>query len=163
MAEGPPALHDSDDVAEDPIFHDHPTPRMSGFQSYLSCQIVRAHGDFFGTIFTIDTEPTKRASRGVLSSLPLFARSSRPELEGGRRLPASGTLPRFPRSNRQRTENNIGKSAMLIHLIIVLIVVGVLLWLVNNYIPMDGKIKQILNIVVVIAVIIYLLRAFGIV
>jgi hypothetical protein len=50
---------------------------------------------------------------------------------------------------------------MLIHVIIVLIVVGLLLWLVNNYIPMDGKIKQILNIVVVIAVILYLLRAFG--
>ena len=35
----------------------------------------------------------------------------------------------------------------------ILIVVGVLLWLVNNYIPMDAKIKNILNIVVVIAVV----------
>lgn len=52
---------------------------------------------------------------------------------------------------------------MLIHVIIVLIVVGLLLWLVNNYLPMDGKIKQILNIVVVIAVILYLLRAFGLI
>ena len=42
------------------------------------------------------------------------------------------------------------------------LIVGVLLWLVNNYIPMDGKIKQILNIVVVICVIIWLLYAFGI-
>jgi hypothetical protein len=49
----------------------------------------------------------------------------------------------------------------LISLIIILIVVGLLLWLVNNYIPMDGKIKQILNIVVVIAVIIWLLQVFG--
>ncbi|MDP3421384.1 MAG: Thivi_2564 family membrane protein, partial [Thiobacillus sp.] len=38
----------------------------------------------------------------------------------------------------------------LINLVIVLIVVGVLLWLVNSFIPMDRKIKQILNIVVVI-------------
>jgi hypothetical protein len=51
---------------------------------------------------------------------------------------------------------------MLLHIVIVLIVVGVLLWLVNNYIPMDGKIKSILNIVVVIVVILWLLRAFGI-
>jgi hypothetical protein len=51
---------------------------------------------------------------------------------------------------------------MLINLIVTLIVVGLLLWLVNNYIPMDSKIKSILNIVVVIAVILYLLRLFGI-
>jgi hypothetical protein len=49
----------------------------------------------------------------------------------------------------------------LIQLVLVLIVVGVLLWLVNRYIPMDGKIKQILNIVVVIAVVLWLLSLFG--
>ena len=50
----------------------------------------------------------------------------------------------------------------LISLIVTLIVIGVLLWLVNAYIPMDGKIKKILNIVVVICVIVWLLYAFGI-
>lgn len=50
----------------------------------------------------------------------------------------------------------------LIHLVVTLIVVGVLLWLVNAYIPMDGKIKKILNIVVVICVVVWLLFAFGI-
>jgi len=49
----------------------------------------------------------------------------------------------------------------LISLVVVLIVVGVLLWLVNNYIPMDGKIKSILNAVVVIAVVLWLLSVFG--
>lgn len=49
----------------------------------------------------------------------------------------------------------------LISLIIVLVVVGVLLWLVNNYIPMDGKIKRILNGVVVVAVIVWLLNVLG--
>ena len=49
----------------------------------------------------------------------------------------------------------------LISLIVVLIVVGVLLWLVNNYIPMDHKIKSILNAVVVILVILWLLQVFG--
>ena len=50
----------------------------------------------------------------------------------------------------------------LISLIITLIVVGVLLWLVNSYIPMDGKIKKILNVVVVICVVVWLLYAFGV-
>ena len=50
----------------------------------------------------------------------------------------------------------------LLSLVITLIVVGVLLWLVNTYIPMDGKIKNILNVVVVIAVVIWLLRVFGV-
>jgi hypothetical protein len=49
----------------------------------------------------------------------------------------------------------------LIGLIITLVVVGVLLWLLNNYVPMDGKIKSILNVVVVIVVVIWLLQAFG--
>jgi hypothetical protein len=49
----------------------------------------------------------------------------------------------------------------LISLVIVLIVVGVLLWLVNVYIPMDAKIKNILNIAVVIAVVLWLLQVFG--
>lgn len=50
----------------------------------------------------------------------------------------------------------------LINLIITLIVVGVLLWLVNTYIPMDRKIKSILNAVMVIAVVLWLLSAFGV-
>jgi hypothetical protein len=49
----------------------------------------------------------------------------------------------------------------LINVLVVLIVVGVLLWLVNNYIPMASSIKKILNIVVVIAVVLWLLNAFG--
>jgi len=50
----------------------------------------------------------------------------------------------------------------LIGLILTLVVVGILLWLVNNYIPMDAKIKTIINVVVVIVVVIWLLQAFGV-
>ena len=50
----------------------------------------------------------------------------------------------------------------LLYIVALLIVVGVLLWLVNTYIPMDGKIKQILNAVVVICVVVWLLTAFGV-
>ncbi len=49
----------------------------------------------------------------------------------------------------------------LLQLVEVLIVVGVLLWLVNRFIPMQGSIKSILNGVVVIAVVLWLLNAFG--
>jgi hypothetical protein len=47
-------------------------------------------------------------------------------------------------------------------LVVYLVIVGVLLWLVNNYIPMDGKIKQLLNAVVVVVVVVWLLRVFGV-
>ena len=49
----------------------------------------------------------------------------------------------------------------ILTVVIVLIVVGVVLYLINNYIPMDGKIKQIINWVVVIAVIVWVLKVFG--
>ena len=50
----------------------------------------------------------------------------------------------------------------LIQVVVVLIVVGVVLWLINRFIPMAGSIKTILNAVVVIAVILWLLSVFGI-
>jgi len=51
----------------------------------------------------------------------------------------------------------------LIQLVIVLVVVGVILWLINSYIPMQATIKKILNAVVVIAVIMWLLSVFGVI
>jgi hypothetical protein len=49
----------------------------------------------------------------------------------------------------------------LLTVLLVLIVAGVLLWLVNTFIPMDGNIKKIFNVVVVIVVIVWLLKVFG--
>jgi len=51
----------------------------------------------------------------------------------------------------------------LLPILTVLIVVGVLLWLVNSFIPMQGTIKSILNAVVVIAVVLWLLNVFGLI
>jgi hypothetical protein len=51
----------------------------------------------------------------------------------------------------------------LINLVIILVVVGVILWLINSYIPMQATIKKILNAVVVIAVVIWLLSVFGLI
>ncbi|MGA2483838.1 MAG: Thivi_2564 family membrane protein [Candidatus Acidiferrales bacterium] len=49
----------------------------------------------------------------------------------------------------------------LLQILIVLIVVGVLLWLVNSFIPMQGTLKSILNAVVIICVVLWLLNVFG--
>jgi hypothetical protein len=50
----------------------------------------------------------------------------------------------------------------IITILIVLIVVGVVLWLVNTYLPMQRTIKNILNAVVVIVVVVWLLKVFGV-
>jgi hypothetical protein len=49
----------------------------------------------------------------------------------------------------------------LLQVVVVLIVVGILLWLVDRFIPMAGSIKSILNAVVVITVVLWLLNVFG--
>ncbi len=49
----------------------------------------------------------------------------------------------------------------LVQILIALVVVGVLLWLVNTFIPMAGSIKSILNAVVIILVVVWLLNVFG--
>lgn len=51
----------------------------------------------------------------------------------------------------------------LLTIVLVLIVVGVLLWLINAYIPMAGPIKTILNIVVIVCVILWILSMFGLI
>lgn len=49
----------------------------------------------------------------------------------------------------------------LINLIVTLVVTGIGLWAINTYVPMDRKIKSILNVVVVIVVVLWLMRGFG--
>jgi hypothetical protein len=78
---------------------------------------------------------------------------------------------RAPRSARGNSENRAGsvsphskkgiKNMPLMQILLALIVVGVLLWLVNRFIPMQGTIKSILNAVVVIGVVLWLLDTFG--
>ena len=49
----------------------------------------------------------------------------------------------------------------LLSILIAILVVGVLLWIINTFLPMDNKIKRIFNLVVVLALVIWLLKAFG--
>jgi hypothetical protein len=60
-----------------------------------------------------------------------------------------------------RSKDRKVKSMPLLQILLTLIVVGVLLWLVNRFIPMAGSIKSILNAVVVIGVVLWLLDVFG--
>lgn len=50
----------------------------------------------------------------------------------------------------------------LLTVILVLIIVGVLMWIINTYIPMAGPIKTLLNVVVLLVLVVWLLQAFGI-
>jgi hypothetical protein len=50
----------------------------------------------------------------------------------------------------------------LLPVIVIIVLVGVLLWALNSFIPMDVKIRNILNAVVVIALIVWLLQGFGV-
>ena len=58
---------------------------------------------------------------------------------------------------------HIGNNMPLVTVVITLCVVGLLLWLVNRFIPMQGQIKGILNGVVVIVVVLWLLKVFGLI
>ena len=50
----------------------------------------------------------------------------------------------------------------LLHLVVILIVIGFLLWAANRFIPLEPRIKSIMNTVVIIAVILWLLSVFGV-
>jgi steroid 5-alpha reductase family enzyme len=51
----------------------------------------------------------------------------------------------------------------LITLLLVLVVVGVVLWAINRFVPMQGQIKSIMNILVVLFVVVWLLQSLGVV
>lgn len=62
-----------DNVAESPEFHDHHTPAMYGFQSYISVPIMRKNGSFFGTLCAIDPDPNVLNTPVVLGMFDLYA------------------------------------------------------------------------------------------
>jgi signal transduction histidine kinase len=60
-------------VAEDPVYSDHPTPALYRFQSYVSMPIILANGRFFGTLCAIDPLPARLTSPAVTEMFALFA------------------------------------------------------------------------------------------
>jgi hypothetical protein len=51
----------------------------------------------------------------------------------------------------------------LVNIVVVLVVIGLLMWLINSFIPMAAGIRTLLNLVVFIVVLIWLLRIFGLI
>jgi len=62
-----------DHVAKDPLFHDHHTPAMYGFQSYISVPIIQKDGTFFGTLCAIDPHPHTLNTPATTGMFNLFA------------------------------------------------------------------------------------------
>ena len=62
-----------DCVSEDDTYRDHHTPRIYGFQSYISVPIFRPNGEYFGTLCGLDPKPAKLSAKNITSSMALFA------------------------------------------------------------------------------------------
>jgi len=62
-----------DHVAEDAHFRHHHTPRLYGFESYISIPILRSDGNFFGTLCALDPLPSKLSDPGILATFENFA------------------------------------------------------------------------------------------
>ena len=61
-----------DEVSKDPIYANHPTPAMYGFQSYISVPILRQDGTLFGTLCAIDPKPAKVNNEWTVATFKLF-------------------------------------------------------------------------------------------
>jgi signal transduction histidine kinase len=72
-----------------PLFVNHPTPKMYGFESYVSIPIFRANGDFFGTLCALDPLPAKVEDANVQKTLELFAQLIASQLDVEERLEES--------------------------------------------------------------------------
>ena len=63
-----------DKASEDPLYHDHHTPRIYHFESYISVPVFRTDGRFFGTICALDPNPAPLRSSSIQSTMESFAR-----------------------------------------------------------------------------------------
>ena len=78
-----------DHVAEDATYRDHHTPRIYGFQSYISIPVLRSDGSYFGTLCALDPLPAKLSNTATVASMTLFAQLITKHLETEAQLEAS--------------------------------------------------------------------------
>lgn len=78
-----------DHVSEDACYRDHATPRLYGFQSYISIPVLHADGNYFGTLCALDPLPARLSNQATMASLTLFAQLITKHLETENRLSAS--------------------------------------------------------------------------
>ncbi|KAF0813270.1 Bacteriophytochrome [Andreprevotia sp. IGB-42] len=75
-----------DKASEDPLYHNHVTPKMYGFESYISVPIYRSGGGYFGSLCALDPLPAQLNNARTLSTLTLFAELISLQLESEQRL-----------------------------------------------------------------------------
>jgi signal transduction histidine kinase len=75
-----------DKVSDDPVYCSHHTPRMYGFESYISIPVYRPNGEYFGTLCGLDPLPAKLKNTAVISSMSLFAQLLSLQLETENKL-----------------------------------------------------------------------------
>jgi signal transduction histidine kinase len=88
-----------DHVAEDELFRDHPTPKMYGFESYISVPIYRPDGRFFGTLCALDPKPAALNAPQTISMFKLFATLIGFHLDAQERLKAGDIALQDERQN----------------------------------------------------------------
>ena len=96
-----------DHAAEDELFRDHATPRMYGFQSYISVPVVLSDGSFFGTLCAIDPKPANVSSAHTTGMFQLFAELIAMHLDARLRLSTSETNLLDERSTAESREKFI--------------------------------------------------------
>lgn len=80
-----------DNASEDAVFRTHPTPKMYGFESYISVPVYRTNGEFFGTLCGLDPLPAALSNPRTVDTLMLFAELISRQLEDERRMSESET------------------------------------------------------------------------
>ncbi|MFC5550134.1 sensor histidine kinase [Massilia aerilata] len=75
-----------DCVSTDGAYHDHHTPRIYGFESYISIPIFRQNGDYFGTLCGLDPKPATLSTPAITSSMTLFAQLISLQMEADAQL-----------------------------------------------------------------------------
>lgn len=78
-----------DHVREDAHYRDHHTPRIYGFQSYISIPVLRPDGSYFGTLCALDPEPTHLKGSAIPATMTLFGQLITTQLETEHRLSES--------------------------------------------------------------------------
>jgi signal transduction histidine kinase len=75
-----------DNVADDPVYSRHQTPKLYGLQSYISMPIILPDGRYFGTLCAIDPKPAALNNPQVLGTFKLFAELIAYHLEADEKL-----------------------------------------------------------------------------
>lgn len=99
-----------DHVERDPVYCNHPTPLMYGFQSYISMPIFLRHGGFFGTLCAIDPQPHRVNTPEILEMFQLFVELIAFHLDGELAIEASGRALREERARQSEVRERFADS-----------------------------------------------------